>query len=499
MSISTSEEPGEAVKRATTKRAKIMRGVVTPIFGLLAVACFVFGALNATIWKPNQQVDASTEVDSAYVVTDPGVLQLVDDQVSVTASLGDGRKPGIQVCMAIGSVQDATGWMAGQSYTRVKGLDSWTKLETDGARAPGKQAKDDGQVDFQHSDMWQQVKCGGAAVTMTADAQPGQVAIISVEADRGSKQAQEKADQSVRPRVDVKMHWGRNKLPNFSLPFYIAGGLLTLLAVLSASVLAMDPAKLRKGKGGKEEPEVTVAQAFGGVLAPLASVFKRRKPGSKRHSRPEGGQEDRTGQQPKIVDVASKNMVADHQANPDGGESGAEADEAPAGGSDQAQGQSAPTGGAGGEDSLQAYLSRLADEVSSDGSTDAGDAQDTAAKADPGDGAQAEGAADAQPEVSEGEDGAEVSDETRQAGPSRASAEIDDTTVGASPSSGPAKIAGKGEDIDDRTNPGQESGISDETTEVDQGDIRSRTRAQRLKARGAKSSPGPQERKGGSQ
>ena len=62
-----------------SRHAKIMRGVVTPIFGLLAVAAVVLGYMNATMWKPSTEITASATMSgSRYVVTDPNVLTLME-------------------------------------------------------------------------------------------------------------------------------------------------------------------------------------------------------------------------------------------------------------------------------------------------------------------------------------------------------------------------------------------------------------------------------------
>ncbi len=59
MTLLQEEQEKPQSKAGPTRHAKIMRGIVTPIFGLLAIACIVLGVLNATIWKPSAQVTAS--------------------------------------------------------------------------------------------------------------------------------------------------------------------------------------------------------------------------------------------------------------------------------------------------------------------------------------------------------------------------------------------------------------------------------------------------------
>ena len=90
MTLLQEEQEKPQSKVGPTRHAKIMRGIVTPIFGLLAITCIVLGVLNATIWKPSTQVSASATVTGPqYVVTDPNVLQLVDDRVTISAKSRD--------------------------------------------------------------------------------------------------------------------------------------------------------------------------------------------------------------------------------------------------------------------------------------------------------------------------------------------------------------------------------------------------------------------------
>lgn len=115
MTLPQEEQEQPQVKAGPTRHAKIMRGIVTPILGLLAVACIVLGVLNATMWKPSARITASSSVNgSRYVVTDPGVLSLIDKRVNITAKASDASA---NVCIVIGSARDVAGWIAGTPYT----------------------------------------------------------------------------------------------------------------------------------------------------------------------------------------------------------------------------------------------------------------------------------------------------------------------------------------------------------------------------------------------
>ena len=84
-STESTEDAETQKSERPTRHAMIMRGVVTPIFGLLAVTAIVLGVLNATIWKPSSEITASANVTgSRYVITDPGVLTLLDKNTTMT-------------------------------------------------------------------------------------------------------------------------------------------------------------------------------------------------------------------------------------------------------------------------------------------------------------------------------------------------------------------------------------------------------------------------------
>ena len=301
----------------TSRRATIMRGVVTPIFGLLAVACFVFGILNATEWRPVAQVNAFASADTRYVVTDPGVLALADGEstVTVTSSATD-RK----LCVVSGLPHDITGWVAGHPYTRLTGLSSWSELSVTQAKASGTADAPDGAVGLEQSDMWQSVTCGNGTVTVTrSDDAASTELLVDSNADAA-------ADDETGASLTVNMSWTRANLPDYAMPLYFVGGLLTVAAVLSASLFAVHPSKRRK-KGSESgeatsrlEEEITVtiphlvAGIVGSAFGSIAAALHLTKPKRRRHAR-RAARSGETGAsvatpQPTVVDVTDRNMVA---------------------------------------------------------------------------------------------------------------------------------------------------------------------------------------------
>ena len=304
----------------TSRHATIMRGIVTPIFGLLAVAAIVLGVLNATEWKPNTEVNATADTSSRYVVADPGVLSVVDNQVDMTVTSSAKAK----ICVATGTSQDVAGWIAGHTYTRLTGLSSWTQLSVEQTKASGDAAAADGDVTLEQSDLWQSVTCGTGSISLQRDAATDGNAAVFIDTN-----ADAAADDESGSPLTVALHWTRATVPDYATPLYFIGGLLVVAAVLSASLFAVHPMKRRKKESetasarGREEIKLTIPQlaagAFGAFFGAIASMLHIGKQPHRRHARRAGSsaassgsaQTTATTATPTVVDVTARNLVAE--------------------------------------------------------------------------------------------------------------------------------------------------------------------------------------------
>lgn len=367
MTLPQEEQEQPQVKAGPTRHAKIMRGIVTPILGLLAVACIVLGVLNATMWKPSARITASSSVNgSRYVVTDPGVLSLIDKRVNITAKASDASA---NVCIVIGSARDVAGWIAGMPYTRITGLSDWSALSTQKAAAQGTADQSDNQVAVQDSDMWTKTSCGNG----TANLQ-----IKGTSTDDGTN-AVALIDFGDAKNATVSLDWTRQTLPDFAMPLYFAGGLFVILAILAASVFAMPPHKRRHraaaavaGVGSEQGDSEAVSTWVKNAETSTsrnekASTAKRKR---RRHASHRSGAraQEPDDQQPTIIDPAARNLVADQQANAVPSDGGATTDTA--GNSD---GEATSVISA---DELQAYFARLAQEQVQSNTDDGADGND---------------------------------------------------------------------------------------------------------------------------
>ena len=308
--------PHEGQRRS--RHALILRAVVVPLCVLLAVACGVLGYLNATMWEPSREITARTNVNAAtqYVVTDPGVLALVDSNVSIdvkaTDSAADSKQ---QMCVAIGTSRDVAGWLAGQTYTRITGMSSWNALQTQRNAAAGTPVDDSDSVAFKESDMWRSVTCGDGHVNIKAsDVQTGEVAVI----DRGSG--------DTLAATTISLHWVRTVLPDYATPLYFVAGLLAVFALLAGTVFAMADHRRRKHIATrahvKHHEEVPLISAVAGSLSVLVGKVKptsnaRRRRGGHRKIELPQAEESAEQASPLIVDPASRNLVADEQNEQD--------------------------------------------------------------------------------------------------------------------------------------------------------------------------------------
>lgn len=345
-----------------TKRARFMRGVVAPIFGLLAALSIVLGVLNATVWKPSSIVSAHANVyGSRYIVTDPGVLNLVDYRVKISVAALNSRKP---ICVAVGLAKDVRGWTKGYSVQRITGLNNWNSLSTDVMQADddaridstktddSKVSKDASKdVDFKDSDLWTNATCQMGLAKLSINAadfeQAGNAADLALKQEsqeqnnaqsnskngaqsqtsrqKLSSELQSKIARRVliidlgknSPEAFVELRWRRHNLPDFATPMYFVGALFILLCGLSASVFAMAPHRRRNKRlvasrtglisvENNSQEEVKFSEALAGTIAGIFGSHKdkksKHKVGSGAHARHGVHARTRTAKSKSAVD-----------------------------------------------------------------------------------------------------------------------------------------------------------------------------------------------------
>lgn len=117
-----------------------MQRILAALLIVLGLAGIGLGVASATVWRGADTVVAQAvpSGDAALVVTDPGVLDLVADDVTVTARVPEGQT----VTLAVGRDVDVLGWVGADPYDRVTGLSDWETLDV----SPGAAATDEAAV-----------------------------------------------------------------------------------------------------------------------------------------------------------------------------------------------------------------------------------------------------------------------------------------------------------------------------------------------------------------
>ncbi|QZN86518.1 hypothetical protein [Cellulomonas sp. C5510] len=111
----------------------MLQRLIAAVLAVLGVAAIALGVASATVWRADDPLVATAAPGGATraLVTDPGVLELAGDPVTVTV-----RAEGSPVVLAVGRDTDVLGWLGDDPYVRVTGLSDWHTLATTSVEAP---------------------------------------------------------------------------------------------------------------------------------------------------------------------------------------------------------------------------------------------------------------------------------------------------------------------------------------------------------------------------
>ncbi|MFP3714342.1 hypothetical protein [Puerhibacterium sp. TATVAM-FAB25] len=205
-------------------------GTVLIVLGLVAAG---LGVASATVWRQSDTVvaTASPQGDGALVVTDPGVLELVDDSVTVRATAPGGGT----VTLAVGRDVDVAGWVGDEPYSRITGLSDWDALAVaagaptaspsptaEGEEAAPAEPAEPSGADPANNDMWVAQASGEGSATLRWSDQPGRWSLLAAGVGDGAQ------------APTVELTWPRTVTTPWLWPGVIAGAVLVLagLAVL---------------------------------------------------------------------------------------------------------------------------------------------------------------------------------------------------------------------------------------------------------------------------
>ncbi|MBO0608452.1 hypothetical protein [Myceligenerans salitolerans] len=223
-----------------------------------------YGVATATVLRGSDTVvaTATPSGDGTMVVTVPGVLGMVDESVTVRASVPEGQK----VTLAVGTETDVLGWVGDDPYDSVTGMADWTELSVvPGAGVTGDEAEEEGSADGEGasgsaekpstgpdpagSDMWISEVSGETSVTLRYTDQPGPYVLLAAGVGKGAE------------APTVELTWPRPATTPFLWPSVIGGGLLLLVGVfLLVGVRGKPGARSGRGSGKGRKPARTVRE-----------------------------------------------------------------------------------------------------------------------------------------------------------------------------------------------------------------------------------------------
>ncbi|UKJ65435.1 hypothetical protein H1Q78_09125 [Cellulosimicrobium cellulans] len=261
--------------------------------GLVAVG---LGVASATVWRDSDTVVATTAYtgDGTMLVTEPGVLDLVAEDVTIRATA-----PGEQqVTLAIGREVDVTGWVGEDAHGVVTGLSDWDVLATRAAEpaaaeepaegeSPAEDAPAEGEtpaegeaaegetpadgetsaegetpaeaavvgVDPAGSDMWFEESTGPGSASLRWSDQPGRWQLLVAGVGEGA----------VAPTLELS--WPRQVETPYLWPGVIGGAVLILLGLGIGAASLRPKRRGPSGRGTATSATPAVAPAAPGTAS----------------------------------------------------------------------------------------------------------------------------------------------------------------------------------------------------------------------------------------
>ncbi|MFC8922813.1 hypothetical protein [Cellulosimicrobium sp. NPDC057127] len=239
----------------------MLQRIIAAVLVVAGIVAVGLGVASATVWRDSDTVTATTAYtgEGTMLVTEPGVLDLVDEDVTIRATA-----PGEQeVTLVVGREVDVTGWVGQEPHGVVTGLADWDRLATRQAESPAEEteAPEDGApaeetpaeetpadeapadesetpaeetpvvgVDPAGSDMWVAEASGAGSVSLRWSDQPGRWQLLAAGV----------GEEAVAPTLELS--WPREVETPYLWPGVIGGVVLVLLG------LGIGAAGLRTGR-----------------------------------------------------------------------------------------------------------------------------------------------------------------------------------------------------------------------------------------------------------
>src|SRR5699024_1163764 len=177
-----------------------------------------------------------------YVISEPGVLNIVNKTVKVRAVAQDGESP---VFLGMGRTADVEAWVAESDHGAITGLPTWDSLayqtidgvepeaeDEDGEEAAEEEEEEPEAANPADSDMWVEQVNGVGELTYTWEEVPGQWSMIV-------------ATDGTSPAPMVEFTWEREVPAPALFPAIVVGSLLTFLVFVLLGLAVRARRKVR--------------------------------------------------------------------------------------------------------------------------------------------------------------------------------------------------------------------------------------------------------------
>lgn len=109
----------------------MLQRLIAALLGLLGLAAAALGIASATAWRADDPLVASATADTPTLVTEPGVLEVAGEPVTVTV-----RADGSPVVLVVGRDTDVSAWIGTDPHQLVTGLSDWHDLALSDGTTP---------------------------------------------------------------------------------------------------------------------------------------------------------------------------------------------------------------------------------------------------------------------------------------------------------------------------------------------------------------------------
>ncbi|MCF2706609.1 hypothetical protein I6E29_04925 [Arcanobacterium haemolyticum] len=193
-----------------------MRRIAGIALAVVGIIIAIVGLAMVTVWRPGGTVATTVRnLDTSYVATRAGVLDLVSSKVTIAVSSSDDA----EITLALGYSDDVAAWADGTSVTDVTGLSDWSTFSTE-----SREATVEDVPSLADSDMWLETKTGTGKIEVSYDVvERGEISLI--------------AQSSTGKAPDLTLTWQKNGSNEATLPLIFIG---VILAAIGALIFALD-------------------------------------------------------------------------------------------------------------------------------------------------------------------------------------------------------------------------------------------------------------------